>query len=73
VLFRSSCTPQEFALAIADWPRPLVESAIEWLIDLLDAKDADLTDREPDDEMPVLGDGYPGDPEDAEEDLQLLR
>lgn len=33
------CTPAAFGLTAAGWSRAQIETAIEWLIDLLDAQD----------------------------------
>lgn len=57
--------PESVALNVAAWSRDEIETAIETLIELLDAADAPGEDLEPDAEC-GRGDLLLGDPADAE-------
>lgn len=68
-------TPEALAFTVAGWSRPAIETAIQQLIDLLDAAGAPHEDREPEPECEV-SDGRAGDSDDAEADappVQVLR
>ena len=65
-------TPEALTLTIGGWSRSEIETAIEHLIQLLDASEASSVDLEPDAET-CVGDGLPGDMSDAESDQPIVR
>ena len=64
-------SPASFVLTAASWSRPQIEAAIEFLLELLNAADADA-DFEPDPEG-ERGDDLVGDEGDAEDALPVER
>ncbi len=65
-------TPEALTLTIGGWSRVEIETAIEHLIELLDASEASSVDLEPDAET-CVGDGLSGDMTDAEADQPIGR
>ena len=63
-------TPEALTLTIGGWSRSEIETAIERLIELLNADEVSSVDLEPDAET-CMGDGLPGDMTDAEADQPI--